>query len=76
MSHMARSNRLVMAVRLADQWHAATPSETDSIFLASPLAGVFAGQGAFAVQVGGGCGIRTHEDITALPVFKTSAIGH
>ncbi len=26
--------------------------------------------------VGGGCGIRTHEDIAALPVFKTSAIGH
>lgn len=35
-----------------------------------------AGREAFADQGGGGCGIRTHEDIAALPVFKTSAIGH
>lgn len=26
--------------------------------------------------VGGGCGIRTHERLAPLAVFKTAAIGH
>jgi hypothetical protein len=31
---------------------------------------------ATRAQEGGGCGIRTHEDVAALAVFKTAAIGH
>ncbi|SCL39246.1 hypothetical protein GA0074692_5293 [Micromonospora pallida] len=30
--------------------------------------------GAFLLLTGGGCGIRTHEDIAALPVFKTTKL--
>lgn len=54
-----------------------TTSETDSPPIDTPpdQRSRWSG-GVFAAQVSGGCGIRTHEDITALPVFKTSAIGH
>ena len=33
-------------------------------------------RGRFCCVTSGGCGIRTHEELAPLPVFKTSAIGH